>query len=376
MIIDRWPKTNCQLSARYYRPCPPPSAPVSPRGNVEDGETSPATTVSTNGGDSGKEIHKFESQTISSSRMKLTDNNLSVAANDAVSFTVKPNNNSSSSTGAKHNHMVYSVDYTMAPETSSSTAPPPFNMNFDFAAQSRPFQVNDGKIHFGANRGDGYIQMKFIPAGRCTGTIRAQENNEEIPFSGQGICLRQFQGIKPHATVKRWDCAYFLEKIKDSTTDVNKPRRSLFMIQLECVECYEGAVIDYGFYFDGQDLHSVTVGGNKINYSKTIIDPESGYPVPEHFEYSWNGTDFNGSTFQATVSSTPVTGGDNKSSCRMARIDLFDNLPGFIRSILQSVTTARPYIYQHFDHGVEASINGETVVGDFFQEFSFLVGGK
>jgi hypothetical protein len=304
--------------------------------------------------------------------MKLTDSNLSVAANES-SFTVKP----SAAASPQNQRMIYTVDYNMSPESATAATPLPFNMNFDFNSQSRPFQVNDGKIHFGANRGDGFIQMKFIAAGRCSGSIKVQETNEEVPFSGQGICLRQFQGVKPHATVKRWNCAYFLEKVNGASSE-NVPRRSLFMIQLECAECYDSTVIDYGFYFDGHDLHTVTAGGNKITYSKTIIDPESGYHVPEHFEYRWTGTDFSGNGFQATVSSTPVSGNesDRKSSNRMARIDLFDNLPGFIRSILQSVTTARPYIYQHFDHDVEASINGETVVGDLFQEFSFLVGGK
>ncbi len=363
--LNRWPKTNCQISARYFKS----GATTTVSGNA-DGETSPATTNSSSS-DSGKhDVHKFETQTISSSRMKLTDNNLSVTANDTA-FISKPN----SGADANANHMVYSVDYTMSPDSANSGTPPPFSMKFDFSSQCRPVQVNDGKIHFGANRGDGFIQMKFIPAGRCEGTIKVHESNQEIPFAGQGICLRQFQGVKPHATVKRWNCAYFLEK---AGADTLAPRRSLFMIQLECVEGYEGAVIDYGFYFDGSQLHTVTVGGNDISYTKTIVDPDSGYPVPEHFEYRWKGTDFSGSEFVATISSTPVSTAPEgaKSSSRMARIDLFDNLPSFIRTVLQSVTTARPYIYQHFDRDVEASINGEIVVGDFFQEFSFLVGGK
>lgn len=251
----------------------------------------------------------------------------------------------------------FKINYSITPASATQTSP--FTLDLDFEPQSAPFQINDGKIHFGATKADGFIEMKFIPSGRCSGKI--QIDGEIIDFKGVGICLRQFQGVRPHLTTKRWNCAYF----RENSTGEGQPIRSLFTIQMQSSSAYNGETIHYGFYFDGHKLQAVTSKEDSIVYSKTLRDPDTGYCIPEHFDYRWKGVDMDEKPFEATVSGTPTA--------RMARIDLLENLPIVLRKIVESISSARPYIYQNFNQDVEAVINGEKVVGSLFQEFSFLL---
>lgn len=305
-----------------------------------------------------KEIHKFETQTLSSMRMKLTDENTSCALQTS-SITMRTNGNSCriTETQSSANDFSFKINYSITSATAAQASP--FTLDLDFEPLSAPFQVNEGKIHFGATRADGFIEMKFVPAGRCQGKI--QIDGESFNFRGTGVCLRQFQGVRPHLTTKRWNCAYFLENAKEA----GAPQRSLFTIQMLSSPAYNEEVVNYGFYFDGKKLQAVTSKEDAIIYAKTVVDPENGYCVPEHFDYRWKGVDMDGKDFEATVSGTPTA--------RMARIDLLENLPVVLRKIVESLSSARPYIYQNYNQEVEAVINGEKVVGNLFQEFSFLL---
>lgn len=250
----------------------------------------------------------------------------------------------------------FKIDYSITPAT--ATQPSPFTLDLDFEPESAPFQINDGKIHFGATRADGFIEMKFVPSGRCRGKI--QIDGQALDFNGGGVCLRQFQGVRPHLTTKRWNCAYFRENQKG-----DGPVRGLFTIMMQSSSAYNGETVHYGFYFDGSKLQAVTSLADKMVFAKTLVDPETGYCVPEHFDYRWIGVDMDGNDFEAVVSGSPAS--------RMARIDLLSNLPLFLRKIVESLSSARPYIYQNYNQEVEAVINGEQVLGCLFQEFSFLL---
>ena len=289
--------------------------------------------------------------------MKLTDDNTSCTLQTS-SITMQTNGNSCkmTETQCSPNDFNFKINYSITPASATQAAP--FTLDLKFEPFSTPFQVNEGKIHFGETKADGFIEMKFIPAGRCEGKI--QIDGESVDFRGTGICLRQFQGVRPHLTTKRWNCAYFLESAKTA----GAPQRSLFTIQMLSSRAYNEEVVNYGFYFDGKKLQAVTSKEDAIIYAKCVFDPENGYSVPEHFDYRWKGIDMDGKDFEAAVSGTPTE--------RMARIDLLENLPVVLRKIVESISPARPYIYQNYNQEVEAIINGEKVVGNLFQEFSFL----
>lgn len=303
-------------------------------------------------------IHKFETQTLSAMRMKLSDNNNSVAA---LSSSITMRSTGGELRDGRGEKVVFKIAYAIT--TPTPTQPSPLMVDLEFEPVTAPFQVNDGNIYFGATKADGFINMKYIAAGRCRGTVRVDGVNHA--FSGQGMCLQQFQGIKPHASAKRWNCAYFVEQ----QPPAGRLARTLFMIELQCTDSYNGEVITYGFYYDGERLNTVTSASNEVKYAKTVVDRDTGYNVPEQFYYCWRGADFAGNAFSASCTDVPTA--------RMARIDLFENVPLIIRKVLENFTNARPYIYQHFDQEVEMHIESggdkETIVGRLFQEFSFLL---
>ena len=295
--------------------------------------------------------------------MKLTDENTSCSLQTSsilmkiIGNSSEINSTSMETENEKNNNFSFKINYSITPAT--ATRPSPFSLDLEFEPLCAPFQVNDGKIHFGAGKTDGFIEMKFIPQGKCRGTIKI--DGKSFDFKGVGVCLRQYQGVKPHVTTKRWNCSYFCENV----TKIDQPIRSLFMIQMQSSPAYNGEVINYGYYFDGKKLRAVTSKDNEIIYSKIKCDRETGYCVPEHFDYRWNGVDMEGKLFKAVVSGTP--------SSRIARIDLLENLPMFLRKIVESLCPARPYIYQTLNQSVKAEINGESLEGTLFQEFSFLL---
>ena len=317
-----------------------------------DEEYSETSTSNLSGG--AKAIHKFETQTLSSLRMKLTDENTSCAL-QASSITMKTNRNSCEMTTSSDFN--FKINYSITPATASQSSP--FTLDWTFDPKCLPFQVNGGEIHFGATKTDGFIEMKFIPSGKCEGKISI--DGETFDFRGFGMCLRQFQGVKPYITTKRWNCAYFRETKSDASDLV----KSLFMIQTQCSSVYNGETINYGFYFDGEKLQAVTSQENELIFAKTSVDPENGYFVPEHFDYRWKGIGMDGAAFNAVVSGTERS--------LMARIDLLENVPIVLRKVVENLCPARPYIYQNFNQDVEATINGEKVIGTLFQEFSFLL---
>lgn len=330
--MHSWPYTNCQVTARYYKP-----------GTNNSG--------SSTGG--AKAIHKFETQTLSAMRMKLTDEKASCAL-ESSSITMKTNGNSCNMTSDPDFN--FNINYAITPSTASQ--PSPFTLDLTFEPKSAPFQINGGQVQFGATKTDGFIEMKFIPAGRCEGKISI--DGEEFDFHGFGMSVRQFQGVKPHLTTKRWNCIYFRENSSDSNRV-----RTLFMVQMQCSSSYNGEIVNNGFYFDGEKLQAVTSQENELVYAKTSVDPDTGYSVPEHFDYRWKGIDMDGKSFDALVCGTHQS--------RMARIDLLENVPIFFRKIVEAFCPARPYIYQNLNQDVEAVINGEKLVGTLFQEFSFLL---
>lgn len=339
MYLCSWPNTSCQVTARYYKPGINDEGFV--EGTMEMEMETPATSTETAEG-----INKFETQSLSSLRMKLSDENTSCTLQTS-SITM---------TNTSSDDFKFKIDYSMTPATANQ--PSPFTLNLEFESECAPFQVNDGKVHFGENKGDGFIEMKFVPSGRCQGKIQIE--GKVFDFNGGGICLRQFQGVRPHLTTKRWNCAYFRENGSGPG-----PVKSLFSIQMLSSSAYNGETIHYGFYHDGKKLQAVTSLEDKILFSKTIVDPDTGYCVPEHFEYHWNGVDMDGKDFKAKVSGSPAI--------RMARIDLLSNLPVVLRKIVESLSSARPYIYQKYNQQIEATVNGEKVVGCLFQEYSFLL---
>ena len=278
--------------------------------------------------------------------MKLKDNNTSSTLPTA-SIELK--------SGSKDSDFGFELNYS----SESSDKQGGLVIKLEFQAQSAPFQIKDGKIYYGSQKKEGFVNTKYIPSGRCTGTISI--DGKTFDFKGTGMSIRQFHGIRPHLATNRLSLCYFMEK----TSSAEKPGRSLFLFRIEASDAYNGQVIHYGYYFDGERVKSVTSTDNQIIHAKSEADPATGFKIPESFEYHWKGVDIDGLDFSASIA--------GKSMTRMVRIDVLNNVPGLLRKIFEKLSKARPCVYVYYDREIEASINGERLVGNLFQNFSVVL---
>ncbi len=319
----RWPRINCQLTASYHK------------------KGSHGISI----------VEQLESQQLPAVNMHISDDKLNLSIKNCF-------NNVEQIDGVwKHK-----INLTI-PSKSSST---PMTIDMDFTPLSDPIQMNEGKTYFGANKDEGFQWFRIIPAGKCTGTIRLS-NGEEIVFTGQGACVHNFQGFKPHTAVQRWNVAYYRQN-PTSSWDVTQSGGlpSLLFIQMHATEDYHGVTLQYGYCYDGESVNVVCNGpDNQVSYPTTTLDDDTAYAVPTACLYQWKGIDFHGTEFNATVEVSNMK--------YFARQDLLDNVPKLLRTVVQSVMKAKPNMFRYLDQDVTATINSSPVVGTLFQELTFLV---
>ncbi len=294
----------------------------------------------------------------SASRMELSENNLNL--------TIAPSSINILNDETLGKHGVHRMNLAISNHQSSPAENAELELKLDFIPCSEAVRLNEGTIHFGSKKDDGYMDIKFIPAARFHGKLKVE--GREIDVSGQGYCFHIYQGIKPHAATKKWSIAYFLENpsIEADSTSRSCPRRSLIMIKIYCTETYHNETIQMGFYFNGEHLQAITASDeNKLLYSTTEVDPKSGYHVPTNYDYQWKGIDYAGNPFSASIVGNSVH--------EFAHDDMFQNIPFMIRGLLQVIMHTRPNAYQNFENDIEATINGEVVKGNLMHQHNFLV---
>lgn len=240
----------------------------------------------------------------------------------------------------------------------------PIILDLDFKGVSQPFAIHDGCIHFGRDRMDGYIQLKFIPAARVTGSVRLDDGSQRS-FDGWGFIVRQFQGLKPYLSASRWNLFYFCTGDRLSKNSVSFQNTSLFMLQLITPEPYDRIAYNIGCIWREDRLLAVSID-NQISEVSPVLDLQSKYTIPRAFQYRWKGVTFEGEPFQASCqceTRTVVT-----KEC------VLDSLPFVLRKVIEAFIP-RPYIFQWTDEttvsiDLAGSVNEYT--GWAFQELSII----
>lgn len=231
-------------------------------------------------------------------------------------------------------------------------------IDLKFVPLTDPVSVKDGNLYFGVNKMDGFINMKFMPFGKISGSIKLEGNTEE--YDGHGICIHQFQGLKPYLSASQWNLLYF-----QSDPDPDGSAVSVFMIQITTPSNYDSVTFNQGFIYVNNKLTGVSIG-NKIESEDLAADPESGYKIPGRFKYTWEGYTFQNEPFTVTAETTPST------PC--TKINVLDHLPFFLRKAIEAFVT-RPFAYYWLDRGeVSMKIGDQSSVvkGWMMQEISFI----
>lgn len=234
------------------------------------------------------------------------------------------------------------------------------SITMTFSPVTDAFSIKDGNLHFGVDKLDGFINMKFLPFAKISGKLKLDGAEEE--FDGHGICVHQFQGLKPYLSASQWNVFYFQG---DQEEGLDKPPVSLFMTQITTPPNYDAVTFNLGSLFVNGKLAGVSVG-NKIDCSNAERDPDSNYCIPGNFTYTWEGTTFSNEPFIVTCDTAPT--------CPCAKINVLDHLPFFLRKAIEAFVT-RPFAYYWLDRGeVKMKIGDQesTVKGWIMQELSLI----
>lgn len=231
--------------------------------------------------------------------------------------------------------------------------------SFVFQPLSEPFSILDGNLHFGVNRTDGHINLKFMPFASVKGKITL--DGVEEAFCGHGIGVHQFQGVKPYLSASRWNFVYFQEE-----TEAGKESGvSAFMIQIKTPASYDSCIFNIGSVFLGGKLLGVSIG-NTIEPCDPQRDPVSNYQIPTKFKYTWQGTTFGHEPFTVHCDTTPTN--------VVTKLNVLDNLPFFLRKAIEAFVT-RPFAYNWLDRSeLTLTIGGHEskVKGWLMQELSLI----
>lgn len=217
-----------------------------------------------------------------------------------------------------------------------------------------------GKIEFGVERNDGEISMRFIPCGKIQGMITV----DDVPraFSGLGLILHQFQGIRPNLAISRSWLNLFV-----SDKDAQGQQTILFMWQITTPTAYGSVTINYGTIY-GDDRLIVMCQDGKITTFDPKLDPGSGYYVPSKILLEWSGVTIDGDPFSATCTIQP--------RILVERFNPLEQLPYVVRKIVESFFT-RPYLYLWTNRSevtIKMRGNCESISGWVFTELSILGG--
>ncbi len=232
------------------------------------------------------------------------------------------------------------------------------SLSIQFKPLSEPFSIRDGSVHFGYNKSDGFINLKFIPFGKISGELTINDVKES--YSGYGLCVHQFQGLKPYLSASKWNLVYFQGHLENSSDEV-----SAFMLQMKTPENYDSVTFNIGSFFVNGKLAGVSVG-NAVENFNPVHDPESDYMIPKLINYKWKGTTFSNESFDLECEMVPDR--------PVHKVNVLANLPYFLRKAIEAFVT-RPYAYYWLDRGelkMKVGDQESLVKGWIVQELSLI----
>jgi len=106
---------------------------------------------------------------------------------------------------------------------------------------------------------------------------------------------------------------------------------------------------------------------NTATHVAITDDPEAHWPEPTHVKYVWEGKNEKGEKVEAVI--------DKVWGNRMDRVDVMEEVPGFIKKIVAGAAGTRPYIYMYFKPAtLKITVGDHTTEeeGMIFAEATFI----
>jgi hypothetical protein len=200
-------------------------------------------------------------------------------------------------------------------------------VNLSFTRTAPGFVAGkDGKTLYGEdlNAPWGSVRHAFWPRNTVEGSIVTKEG--PIDLKGQGLFIHALQGMKPHHAAAKWTFA-----------DYQGPNYSAVMMQFTTPASYGTTTVNVGGVIkDGE----IIIAGSPYTatYTKTKPDVDNDWQEPEQIKFEWNGKTKDGKVVSAVV--------DGPLEQRVDRIDIMEEVPGFVKNLVAAAAGTKPYIYQ------------------------------
>lgn len=188
--------------------------------------------------------------------------------------------------------------------------------------------------------------------------------DKEIVFAEEDPAFSMFsmafQGMKPHHAAKSWNFMYFHSK-----------EHTAVLMEFTTPKSYANTKVSIGVLTSKSDIISVTVD-NDCQHLDSEID-SVGWNVPNGLSINYKGfttevTDEELETqedVEIEDSKKIVASVNGKLTNLVERIDVMNEIPSFIKTIVSGVAGTKPYIYQYANDGFELKINDKPVEKGF-----------
>ncbi|KAJ3097606.1 putative cell survival pathways protein [Phlyctochytrium planicorne] len=224
-------------------------------------------------------------------------------------------------------------------------------LNFDINPESEYFKLNDGTLFFNGENDPrkGHITSQYLPRGRVTGKMTIDGTDHDMA----GLCVfRRFVQHQP-MSIGKWNMIHFHSKDASMIQyEFEMPTGSKLLVNKVCI----GAVVK------DKKLISVSTD-NRVIYTSTVKDEESGYPKPTSIQLNHAGSKI---------------GSDLISSLKapFCSINLLAELPAAVRVVVQTFVTS-PYKFCFKENDVRLNLkvgedSVEEIIGSLYLEIAYL----
>lgn len=115
------------------------------------------------------------------------------------------------------------------------------------------------------------------------------------------------------------------------------PTYSAVMMEYVTPPSYGSTIVNVGGIV--QDGEIICAGSaNSAQHTEIKQDPENKWPEPTTVRFLWSGKTSDGKPVSAEVAGS--------LGKRLDKVDVMAEVPGFVKTIVGSVSGAKPYIYQ------------------------------
>ncbi|GAV51724.1 hypothetical protein ZYGR_0AF01950 [Zygosaccharomyces rouxii] len=216
-----------------------------------------------------------------------------------------------------------------------------------------------------------------------------EEEEEEledlhINFTDESPALSMFvmafQGMKPHHAAKAWNFLYF-----------HSEDHSVSLMEFITPKSYANTKVSVGIITSKDKVLSVSVN-NEVRHLNSSVD-SVGWNVPKNLSVTFNGikstvTDEEVAAVVAASANSPaekekfdkdtqlIAVVEGKLDRLVERIDVMNEIPNFVKSIVSGVAGTKPYIYQYADEFTLQLQGASKEKGLAWAEVTFISEGE